>query len=451
MPVWFPFLSVLLAILAAFFLDQTQGILQALTDRSDAGTITDQALIASQNRHLVFFLVFLCLWSVVNFFATGLLHEFDYNSPEYNGRLAYRSGWVGRFFLWLEKWSPLIVGLGPVVAVEIGFLVLRARYEEAPELKPHLELLLLIPCLVVLMAWRLWRSKLLRRGKERRKLEAKIPRWVIRLILAFLAFVAALVTTTARAPERWSALGPGATLCIAATVFVIVGSLLVFWGSRWRIPLVFICLVICTFFSCFNDNHRVRITRPEPAPIGATGDERLGIVDALAGWRKRLCLDEDPKPGQKTPLFIICAEGGGVRAAYWAARLLAYLEDTTRRYPDQYVPFSSRVLVISSVSGGSLGAATFSALLDRNPVGTPTKNSDWFFAHSANFLARDHLSAPLASAAFVDTTQRIIPWPLFIERDRAAGLERAWENAWHRSLQALREDSQSAFEFFFRP
>jgi len=443
-PTWFPLLSVLLALLAGIFLDQTQGILQALVDPADGRSITDPTLPSAQVRHVWFFVFTLCGWSVVNFLASSSLHQFDYNSAEYNGRLAERGRWTGAIFKWLEKWSPLVVGLGPVAAVETSLLVLRCRYAEAHEPQLQFSFLLFLPCLVVifLMALRPLTAKPPQGREGRRKLQAVIPNWVKWLHWIFFALIAALVAFTARAPERWSVVGPAATLCIAATVFVIVGSLLVFWGGRWRVPLIFIFLVLSIAMSPFNDNHRVRITRAVPSATAEAPGEEMRIIDALGGWRKRLSLDEDPAPGQKTPLFIICAEGGGVRAAYWAARLLAYLEDTTRQHPQQYVPFSSRVLLISSVSGGSLGAATFSALLDRNPApnAIPAK-PNWFSEHSANFLARDHLSAPLASAAFIDTTQRFVPWPLFIERDRAAGLERAWENAWHLSLQSFQEDS----------
>src|SRR2546430_5889597 len=56
------------------------------------------------------------------------------------------------------------------------------------------------------------------------------------------------------------------------------------------------------------------------------------LFRSLDAWIKRLPeTEKDRKPNQKTPLFVICAEGGGVRAAYWAAQLLAYLEDTTDR------------------------------------------------------------------------------------------------------------------------
>ena len=433
-PLWFPLLSVILAILAGLKLDQTQGILQAMIDPPVA-----KALATAQRYHFLFFLIGLCVWSFVNFLATRWLHEFDYNSPEYAGRLSQHKGWIGRLFQALERFSPMLMGLGPPVAVGIAFYVLGQSYSAENALPIQSELLLFTPCLIVIFLLVVLRprrpSPRLQEG-GRRKLNEVLSKKEMILIPIFLACIGALIAVTFYAPQIWPLFGPGATLCLAASVFVFIGSLLVFLGGRWRVPLIFITLLICTFISPLNDNHEVRITR---GPEFAVSQKAIGIVQALEGWKGRLCLDEpDRKPGQKTPLIIICAEGGGVRAAYWAARLLAYLEDTTRKYPDQYVPFSSRVVAISGVSGGSLGAATFSALLDQNPVtdGQKTK-TDWFYEHVANFLGRDHLSTPLASAAFIDTPQRFLPFKLFDQNDRAVGLELAWEYAWRQSLLSV--------------
>lgn len=438
MPLWFPILSVILAILAGLKLDQTQGILQAMIDPPVA-TYTAKALATAQRYHFVFFLIGLCVWSFVSFLAARWLHEFDYNSPAYAGRLSEHKGWIGRLFKALERLSPMLMGLGPPVAVGITFYVLGQNYSAENALPVQSKLLLFTPSFIViflLVVLRPWRpSRRLQEG-GRRKLNEVLSKMEIILIWTFLVCIGALIAGTFYAPQMWSLIGPGATLCIAASVFVLVGSLFVFWGGRWRVPLIFITLLVCTLISPLNDNHEVRITR---GPQFAFSQKAIGIRNALDGWKGRLCLDEpDRKPGQKTPLIIICAEGGGVRAAYWAARLLAYLEDTTRKYPDQYVPFSSRVVAISGVSGGSLGAATFSALLDQNPVTDGQKaKPDWFYEHVANFLGRDHLSTPLASAAFIDTPQRFLPFKLFDQNDRAVGLERAWEHAWRQSLLSV--------------
>jgi hypothetical protein len=446
-PLWFPLLSVILAIVAGLALDQTEGILQAMIDPPVA-TKTQKAIAIAQQFHVWCFLAGLCLWSFVNYQATRLLHEFDYHSAAYAGRLSQHEGWIGWIFKRLERLSPMLAGLGPPVAVGLAFYVLGRRYPTESESWFGTKLLLFTPCLVIflLATLRPWRASPRLRKGQHRKLNDVLSKAEIGVICLFLFLIGLLIAVTAFAPQIWSLIGPGATLCVAAAAFVLVGSLFVFWGSRCRIPLIFITLIGCIIISPWNDNHGIRIRRGSEF---ARPDEALGIRDAMTAWKRRLPLDEpNAKPGQKTPLFIICAEGGGVRAAYWAARLFAYLEDTTRKYPDLYVPFSSRVVVISGVSGGSLAAATFGALLDRNPVTDGHKaEPDWFYEHVANFLGRDHLSAPLASAAFIDTTQRFLPFSLFNQRDRAAGLERAWEHAWGESLQSIEKDPTGFCKF----
>lgn len=446
-PLWFPLLSVIMAILAVYVLDQTTGILQALIDQSSRPDQTEQALLGLQQWHYWAFVVALCLWSFVNYQSTYLLHQFDYQSADYAGRLSDQKGKVGDFFKKLEQWSPVIAGLGPSIAVALGFHTLHRVYHLAEERIQWTQFFALYaPSVLIglLIIW--WPLRLLvkdDKASHSRQLNAPLSKIEVGLNLLSLAVLVLLVIATLLVPQIWTAIGPAATLCIIASAFVITGSLLVFWGARWRLPLIFITLAYCVAISFWNDNHSVRVAR-DSSRVTASPD--FAIRNVFAAWTRQLTKAEPTrKANQKTPLFIICAEGGGVRAAYWTAELLAYLEDTTRRYPDQYVPFSSRVLAISGVSGGSLGAVTFTALLDSYLGDTITKHgSDWFSQHTANFLGRDQLSAPLATGAFIDTTQRLFPYPFFHGHDRAAALEAAWERAWEESLK-FNGDNQAKF------
>jgi hypothetical protein len=448
MPLWFPLLSVAIAIIACRYFDQTIGILQALVDQSEEPhDVTDIALSNAQRFHYWAFIASLCLWCFVNYQATLLLHRFDYNSPEYNGRLSDRSGWLGWVFKQLEWLSPILAGLGPIAVVALAFRFLQVRYDAAQwGLTPQAAIMYYAPLAVValLVFWRPFGAAQRKTQSHFRPLNSSLTRAEVRLICLMLALIFFLVAAAAWSPESWSSIGPAATLCLAAATFVIVGSIIVFFGGRWRIPLVFLTLLYCIIISPCNDNHAVRITRDSNAPGMPPAP---GVLDQLRIWMAQLSpTDPNRKPQQKTPLFIICAEGGGLRAAYWTARVLAYLEDTTRQYPDQYVPFSSRVLAISGVSGGSLGAATFDALLDAQ-WNHPQNTGDWFHHRVANFLGRDQLSGPLAAAAFVDTTQRFFPFHLFNQRDRAAGLERAWERAWDKSIESAEPDTSRFCHF----
>ena len=447
-PLWFPLLSVGVAILTVYFSDQATGILQALVDRSSRQDETEQALMGLQRWHYWAFVAALCLWSFVNYQCTYFLHQFDYTSPDHVGRFSDRKGWLGRWFKRLERASPIIAGIGPSIAVALGYGVLRKVYSLAGEsLSVGQSLPLYLPSILIvaLIIWRpftRWMQDA-KRGHSR-QLNEKLSKMEIGLSLLLLAIIALLVAATLLAPQMWAVIGAAATLCVIATVFVAFGSFLVFWGGRWRLPLIFLTFAYCVAISFWNDNHSVRVIRDASRAETFPEFEIRSVLDA---WIKQLReTEKDRKPNQKTPLFVICAEGGGVRAAYWAAQLLAYLEDTTRHYPNQFVPFSSRVLLISGVSGGSLGAATFDALLDSS-VSTKPTDSDWFGRHTTNFLGRDQLSAPLATAAFIDTTQRLFPYPFFDKHDRAAALEAAWEQAWSQSLKSNHDDPKMFCRF----
>jgi hypothetical protein len=123
--------------------------------------------------------------------------------------------------------------------------------------------------------------------------------------------------------------------------------------------------------------------------------------------------------GQAT-LVLVAAAGGGIRAAYWTAAVLAKLNEI----PD----FRRHLFAISSVSGGSLGAALYRASLtsiDRNKSGCSQPTLlDCYKA----FLSRDFLAPLLAGWLFSDTVATFAPFlPL---PDRANAIERAWEAAW---------------------
>ena len=86
--------------------------------------------------------------------------------------------------------------------------------------------------------------------------------------------------------------------------------------------------------------------------------EILDLVAAFKQWiEHRRPIIEAYRQEKKTyPLFIVAAQGGGFYAAYHSALTLARLQDTCPEFADH-------VFAVSSVSGGSLGAAVFTELV----------------------------------------------------------------------------------------
>jgi hypothetical protein len=217
--------------------------------------------------------------------------------------------------------------------------------------------------------------------------------------------------------------GSAAIMLFAACGWIAFGSRIDVAGMRRGFPVFTSLFALAVLFSFWNDNHEVRtLTQP-----GASQDTRPRLHEALEDWRKR----QVPGARGEIPMFLVNAEGGGIRAAWWTARVLGEIQD---RHPG----FADQLFSLSGVSGGSLGAAAFVALLEEQggPPGTQrcgpkavAAPPDHFKNGARALLGRDFLSPVVAAILYPDLFQRFFPVavPAF---DRARALEGAWEGSW---------------------
>ena len=220
-------------------------------------------------------------------------------------------------------------------------------------------------------------------------------------------------------------LGPLTIVFLWIATIVSLASALAYRLASTRIP-IFLCLAAAAvLFSYFdlNDNHAVRIERRSDFARGA----HLSPVE-FEKWLKSRT-DWPLYEGKNYPVFIVSAEGGGIRAAYFTALVLSSIQD---RCP----AFAQHIFAISGVSGGSVGAAVFAASVKHlaaqavNDSCTlePTGTGD-FQRIAEAVLGRDLFSPLLAALLFPDFIQRFLPWPIEYF-DRARAFEYALENAW---------------------
>jgi hypothetical protein len=143
------------------------------------------------------------------------------------------------------------------------------------------------------------------------------------------------------------------------------------------------------------------------------------------------------------PVFLIATAGGGLRAAYWTAHILSSLDDASCG------EFGRHVYAISGVSGGSLGAATYVAMLaDRGPfisgspdcvtyAGRPGPSQPPLTTKAATFLSGDFLTPVIGYLLLPDALQHFTVFPL-LRADRGYALEFSWEEAWRSSQGSSR-------------
>ena len=132
-----------------------------------------------------------------------------------------------------------------------------------------------------------------------------------------------------------------ATIVVLLTFFLWTVSGMAFAFDRFRIPTL-AALTACIFFvHSFSTADHVY----EPKGAASTSAVVPTATEVLA---KR------PQAAGREPLIVVTATGGGIHSAYWTATVLRNLEES---FSKQHRPLHKSLLLISSVSGGSVAAA----------------------------------------------------------------------------------------------
>ncbi|MDA0262035.1 MAG: hypothetical protein O3A21_07580, partial [Proteobacteria bacterium] len=214
-------------------------------------------------------------------------------------------------------------------------------------------------------------------------------------------------------------LGADILLFLAAATTIPFGSWLAHLGIKHRAPYLGLILVVGVVASLWNDNHEIRVLE------GIAQPQRSALADDLRAWRTA-------NPAN-SKIVLVATAGGATRAAYWTTMVLGRLQDQPE------IDFATKTFAISSVSGGSLGAAIFRALneettLRRCPVTRNASlvdpNERWGVYESCGkaIAQQDFIGPLMAGLLYPDLAQRMTPFRLF--PDRAQALEESWETAW---------------------
>lgn len=181
---------------------------------------------------------------------------------------------------------------------------------------------------------------------------------------------------------------------------------------------------VAALWSCLdlNDNHELRqLERSDEGPVAT------GYGAALHAWLSARIQAGNADP---YPVVFVAAEGGGIRAAYFTAQVLAAIQD---RCP----AFARHLFVISGVSGGSVGAATFAGLVDASAAADAKAELDCageitgraeFSDKTEAVLKTDYLGPMVATLLFPDALQRLLPFRV-PSWDRARTLEETIERS----------------------
>jgi hypothetical protein len=427
---------------AAVFLLVQQGmeILRGLAEpNADTGKL--------DLRPVLFFYGALFVWSLQSWYWARVL--LTHRRPT-TGEKKFMSS--DEVIDWLRLHGPRILGVLPPLVVALGCFVIGASYSPGAPGRSNLNVFGAVAFFLAVLLYLLF---ILRRRWL--KLPAKEPpksmadlRQDRGALLAFLAFslfaLILLVLFWSQPVSAGLRLGSGAIVCLAAATWVCFGSVVVLAAVRLRLPFIGLLLIWAILCSRCNDNHAIRTLPADTPSQTAPSSNKKPVKEAFVIWHNAVQKAYPMTGPAPRPVYIVTTEGGGIRAAYWTAVVLSALQDQSLdqrkawvdAHPGQPPPpdFASHVFAISGVSGGSLGAVVFDALLAEN-VAYPMENK----AH--DILRQDFLSPTLAAMFFPDLLQRFLPVK-FASADRGAALEKAWEYGWNQTISGTADGNDAS-------
>jgi hypothetical protein len=231
-------------------------------------------------------------------------------------------------------------------------------------------------------------------------------------------------------------LGPIAVSLLAFAIWICVSSFFSYLDHIFRIPFTLICMVLMMAMN--NNNHQIRTLQPESGNGVKSYLTKNGTIPMYFGkWLE----SHKKNTNDSIPVYLIATEGGGIRSAYWTATVLNTLESYQK---GKNGIFFNNVFAISGVSGGSMGAALYTAQYRDHLF-----NGRMKFCID-NYFKKDFLSPLLSALLIPDMIQKFLPIPLN-QFDRAQYLEDSWSAAYrNREIQTL-EDEVYADDADFEP
>lgn len=404
---WFSLVSILLGAFALLRVEQAADVIRLLA--SDSTFWPD-----------IYLFLFLCLWAFCLW---------------YSARLVLRAAGIRALNKSLHyvfhEWAPRVYATLP-------FIIAARAYALHGEKTLSLGFSLALTALVLLVVYYFkrhrqallqnisvlypYRSTTLQNSFQL----SRRPVQVFSLLATYLSLLLVIVFIIPSAPSRAIAIeiGPAAIIVFGLSFWTFALSMLAFADHKTKLPVSLLLIALVFGFSFTNNNHLIRTFDTDKKPFT---DTRMGMDAHLAAWlheRQEAFLDTTVK---EYPVFVVAAEGGGIRAAYWTASVLAELQQMNPA-------FMKHVYAISSVSGGSLGATVFTGLHADSQQGK-LPASPRYLERSRNILKQDFLSPLNAALLFPDMLQRIIPFPIGAW-DRSRWLEDAWSEAYNRHAAA---------------
>ncbi len=205
----------------------------------------------------------------------------------------------------------------------------------------------------------------------------------------------------------------GASMFIMLSVLVAISGAIAYWFSGWRITMMLVILFGLNFFTRFdafkhpNQAYGLDYEAP-PANYsyqslqnicysGQVEADKAATINILEKWKKRVT----SYPGQKPKMVVLCASGGGLKAAVWALKVVQTADSLLNGN------LLDHTVLITGASGGMIGMSYLRELYLQKQTGQPINLYDEQYIHA---ISRDLLN----SVAFtIVSNDFFLPWSSF--------------------------------------
>ena len=466
----FPLASALVAVVVLLGVPQGHETLRAI-----AAFGPDQQAEPNELSRVVSFFFGYAAWGLANWYASRLL--LGQEAPkEHKARKAGAASPETRF---IEKWRIRFPRVFPLLAM---IIVAFDMPDDGSSKYPIAQFAAFGSTAAVALFIGLRRSLLKIKGGPNGRFSELPPgdrrTLVVALVLSFVLMLALPCDNVAIART----LGAPALLFLALSSITLFGAIVLVYlpiSLDWP-QITWLPILLALLWAQLEWNHDHRLSDREGFGVSHEiypADQRPAVGDQFAFWLDHYpqqakakakaeangagatAADTNASGGVKAvatevsgvppavvddPIFLVAAEGGASRSGWWVAHVLGSADYVT------HGEFSRRVFAVSGISGGSLGAATWVALLARGrgaAASPPAPAASFPTARDCATLARDHRNWPMPtqSECFVgrdvlSTTIGYLLFPDLFQRfmpfrnthwDRSRGLEDAWKQDWH--------------------
>jgi hypothetical protein len=279
---------------------------------------------------------------------------------------------------------------------------------------------------------------------------ATAPGWLAAKMKSIPAFFGnGYVDYDAQVEDRFPLLpGHGMALTMLAIfllVYVVVGFLTSPWLTSLRTPSLAAVLLLLTMLNWglsglafFFDRYRIPVLIMIVILLGATSilfrrsDSYYFIYPKSAGSGDVFMPQNLTGQRENAKIILVAANGGGIQASAWTARVLTGLERGCRNSPDCVGrSFARSVRLISAVSGGSVGAMYFANAYGKYGAPEGELPADPALEEIVSLAGRSSLDGIAWGLVYPDFLRAAAPFltefPFFWNTDRGRALEYEWK------------------------